>query len=152
MKRHDAPDMADEQRDHRDRRMLVLFLFVVLLIIMDLAAIIPERNLGPAALLHLQSDKRPEVSREKLSAGRQGTIPSPEPRIAFFLGRPMQLNQATAADLELLTGVGPVLAERIIAFRNQHGCIHNMSELLHIRGLGNKMASRLTEQLAFECR
>jgi DNA uptake protein ComE-like DNA-binding protein len=150
MKRHDAPDMADDQRDHRDRRMLVLFLFVVLLIITDFAAHILERGIRPAAL-NLQTDERPEISREKLDTDKQGGIASSEPRAAFFLGRPMQLNQATAADLELLMGVGPVLAKRIIAFRNQHACIHNMNELRHIRGLGDKMASRLTGQLAFEC-
>lgn len=55
---------------------------------------------------------------------------------------PMSLNQATVSDLETLPGVGPVLAERIVAFREDHGRFETVEDLLEVPGIGEaKLAS-----------
>lgn len=46
------------------------------------------------------------------------------------------LNTATASDFEALPGVGPVLAERIVAFREQQGGFDDVEDLLDVPGIG----------------
>ena len=52
------------------------------------------------------------------------------------------VNRATASDLEKLPGVGPVLAERIVAYRDANGPFQQVEDLLDIPGIGeSKLAS-----------
>lgn len=50
----------------------------------------------------------------------------------------IDLNRATASDLEQLPRIGPKLAERILAFRNTFGPLRSVEELLSVRGIGAK--------------
>lgn len=49
---------------------------------------------------------------------------------------PLDLNRAEATDLEQLPGVGPALAERILAERRRRGSFQRPEELLEISGIG----------------
>jgi competence protein ComEA len=49
---------------------------------------------------------------------------------------PLSLNRATATELEALPGVGPVLAERIVAFREANGRFDVIEDLLEVPGIG----------------
>ena len=52
------------------------------------------------------------------------------------------VNRATASDLEKLPGVGPVLAERIVAYRDANGPFQEVEDLLDVPGIGeSKLAS-----------
>lgn len=52
------------------------------------------------------------------------------------------VNRATASDLEELPGVGPVLAERIVAYREANGPFRQLEDLLDVPGIGeSKLAS-----------
>lgn len=48
----------------------------------------------------------------------------------------LSINAATATDLESLPGVGPVLAERIVAFREENGGFEVIEDLLQVPGIG----------------
>lgn len=48
----------------------------------------------------------------------------------------LSLSRATAAELETLPGVGPVLAERIVSFREQNGGFDTVEDLLEVPGIG----------------
>jgi len=50
----------------------------------------------------------------------------------------LDLNAATAADLEELPGVGPVLAGRIVDWREQHGPFVDVGQLREVSGIGEK--------------
>jgi competence protein ComEA len=49
----------------------------------------------------------------------------------------LNLNTATAAQLDKLPGVGPVLAERIVAYRDSKGGFRSVSELRQVEGIGD---------------
>lgn len=49
---------------------------------------------------------------------------------------PLDLNRADAAALSSLPGVGPVLADRIVAARRARGRFRSMEELLEVPGIG----------------
>lgn len=51
-------------------------------------------------------------------------------------GGVLSINSATAGDLESLPGVGPVLAERIVAFREENGGFEVVEDLLEVPGIG----------------
>jgi len=71
---------------------------------------------------------------------------APEPQISQFLTRlsePLDLNSATLDELIDLPGIGPVLAQRIIEYREKHGGFKTVEELLEIRGIGPKRFEQL---------
>lgn len=53
-------------------------------------------------------------------------------------GSLVNLNTATAVDLELLPEVGPVTATAIVAWRDEHGGFTSVDELLEVDGIGDK--------------
>lgn len=55
----------------------------------------------------------------------------------------LDLNRATAAELELLPGIGPTAAARIVAFREQIGGYRHVEELARVKGIGEKTLARL---------
>lgn len=54
----------------------------------------------------------------------------------------VHVNRATATELEALPGVGPVLADRIVAHREDNGPFGEVEDLLDVPGIGeSKLAS-----------
>ena len=49
---------------------------------------------------------------------------------------PVNLNTATAGQLESLPGIGPAMARRIVDYRQQSGGFKKIEELMNIRGIG----------------
>lgn len=71
---------------------------------------------------------------------------APEPQIAQFvkkLTEPLDLNAATLEELIDLPGIGPVLAKRILEYRETHGGFKTVEELLEIRGIGPKRLEQI---------
>jgi competence protein ComEA len=50
---------------------------------------------------------------------------------------PINLNSATQADLETLPGIGPTLAQAIIAERDRSGGFRSVDDLRRVRGIGD---------------
>ena len=59
-------------------------------------------------------------------------------------------NHATAGDLDLLPGVGPSVAARIIEARTKSGPFRDANDLLRVRGIGEKTLQKLKPFLRFE--
>lgn len=55
----------------------------------------------------------------------------------------VNLNTASESALEELPGVGPVLAQRIIDWRTEHGRFTSVDELAEVSGIGEKMFAQL---------
>jgi competence protein ComEA len=62
--------------------------------------------------------------------------------------RPVNLNTATMTELMQLPRVGQKTAERIIAFRKQHGGFQRPEELMNVKGIGEKSFAKLKPYLA----
>ncbi len=52
-------------------------------------------------------------------------------------GEKVNINTATADQLEALPGIGPVLAQRIVDYREQHGPFRSIRDLLNVSGIGD---------------
>jgi len=58
-------------------------------------------------------------------------------------GALLDLDTATASDLDRLPGIGPVLAARIVEQRRLHGRFRRVDELLSVPGIGPRLLERL---------
>lgn len=59
----------------------------------------------------------------------------------------ININTATAAELETLPGIGPALAERIVEYRAEYGAFQMPEELMNVSGIGEKTYAGLAEQI-----
>lgn len=55
----------------------------------------------------------------------------------------VDLNAATAHELQLLPGVGPTLARRIVADRHERGPYASVEDLQRVRGVGERTVHNL---------
>lgn len=62
-------------------------------------------------------------------------------------GGQIDLNSATAEELDALPGIGPVLASRIVEWREQNGRFSNVEELREVSGIGAKVMERLRDKV-----
>jgi competence protein ComEA len=61
---------------------------------------------------------------------------------------PVDLNAATAADLDALPGIGPVLAQRIVEHRERSGPFRSVEQLDDVPGIGPATYAELAELVA----
>jgi competence protein ComEA len=62
-------------------------------------------------------------------------------------GPPISLNSATAEQLDTLDGVGPATAQKIIAWRTQHGGFRSVADLGQVPGIGPKKLAALKDKV-----
>ncbi len=55
----------------------------------------------------------------------------------------VNVNLATAEQLELLPGIGPARAEAIIVYRKKHGPFQKVEDLVEVSGIGDKALERI---------
>ncbi|WP_432512549.1 ComEA family DNA-binding protein [Kineococcus sp. SYSU DK001] len=72
-----------------------------------------------------------------------GRAPAAAPAAAA--AAPVDLNTATAADLDALPGVGEVLAGRIVAWRTENGPFSAVEDLGEVQGIGPKVLEGLRD-------
>jgi competence protein ComEA len=92
-----------------------------------------------------------DLSRVNLAAfladGQQVVVlrPGEAPPVADG-GAVIDINRASAAELEELPGVGPATAEAIIAHREQNGPFASVDDLLDVRGIGEAKLEQLRDR------
>ena len=111
----------------------------------------PSSEFLPPARPGEEGRPNPTVSpaAEQIEQGR-GLSSSEPPAAALFTFAPIPVNRADAELLATVDGIGPVLARRIIEWRNHHGQFRSAMDLLDVRGIGPKKLARITPQITFE--
>jgi competence protein ComEA len=75
----------------------------------------------------------------RLSDGQQVVVPGPGTSAATASGGdtgPISLGSATIEQLDQIEGIGPVTAQKIIEFRDQHGGLSSIDQLDEVDGIG----------------
>src|SRR5215218_10238449 len=86
----------------------------------------------------------PERARGGGAAGAAaGGVTAPEPAP----GQPLNLNTATLEQLDTLSGIGPLTAQKILDFREERGGFGSVEELGEIPGIGEKRLATLREEV-----
>lgn len=61
----------------------------------------------------------------------------------------LNINSATFYELIELDGIGPVLANRIIEYRQKNLKIKNLTDLSSVKGLGEKKLMKIKDKISF---
>lgn len=60
---------------------------------------------------------------------------------------PININTATAEELDMLPEVGPILAQRIVSYRKEFGPFTCVEDLLNVNGIGEKTLAKIREYI-----
>ena len=60
---------------------------------------------------------------------------------------PININRASASELDSLDGIGPVIAKRIIAYRTTNGAFLAIEDLLKVSGIGDAKLAQFKEKI-----
>ncbi|MGH9880291.1 MAG: ComEA family DNA-binding protein [Pyrinomonadaceae bacterium] len=78
---------------------------------------------------------------------RQYVLERSSPVSAFVSKECININNAPAADLETLPGVGKVSAERIIAYRTTYGPFRRAEHLMMVRGISDRKFREMSQMV-----
>lgn len=103
--------------------------------------ILPQADVSRLNLAAALSDGQEIRVPAQTPTAAPGT-PTPEPPDA---GGIVNLNTATLQELETLPGIGPVLAQRIIDYREANGPFQSVEDLLKVKGIGASLLEKIRE-------
>jgi competence protein ComEA len=105
----------------------------------------------------LRIPARGEQQRAGPYAAQGGAAPAPSDSGGDTAGgtggapaAPVRINSASAQELEQLPGIGPALAQRLIAFRNEHGRFAGEADLDAVEGIGPAMLAKLRGSVSYD--
>jgi competence protein ComEA len=99
-------------------------------------SVLPKSSRSPTESLG------PEVTRDPPTTKSQPTAkPTAKPNYKI------NINQATADDLEKLPGIGASKAKAIIAYRKQSNLFKSLEELMNVKGIGPKIYEKIKGHL-----
>lgn len=76
--------------------------------------------------------------RPRRAAGKSAAMPAPAS---------IDVNSATGEEFQKLPGIGPAIASRIIAYRNEHGRFDGIDDLGDVKGIGPRTLERIRRYL-----
>lgn len=100
----------------------------------DMSRINPARRLDDGEQIRIPTLVPLPPSRVSPVSGNVPAVAVPTPATALI-----NINSATATELDTLPRIGPSLAARIVAYREQYGPFHTVDELANISGISAKM-------------
>lgn len=102
-------------------------------------ALIPDAQSIAAVYRELPSEAAVSEASEVPTPDRM-PVQAPE---GSDMSNLVDINRASPKELETLPGVGPVLAERIIKYREQNGAFLSPEDLTQVKGIGEKTLEKL---------
>ncbi len=55
----------------------------------------------------------------------------------------ISINTAQTDELDVLPGIGPALADRIVVYRKEHGPFKTVEDIKKVKGIGNKLLEKM---------
>lgn len=108
---------------------------------------VPSRR-ESAAGWTVNYDTESASATSHVSSPPRSNRPSPKPSSSWLKQHRININKATAAQLQQLPHIGPVLAERIVLYRREHGRFTRLEDLLNVPGIGEKKFEQIREFIA----
>ncbi|TDC83145.1 ComEA family DNA-binding protein [Micromonospora sp. KC606] len=105
----------------------------------DVALLNPARKVSDGELILVGVAAPPGVTMPAAPGAPPAAGAAPGP------GERLNLNTATLAQLDALPGVGPVLAQRILTHRDQHGGFRSVGDLRRVDGIGDARYEQLKD-------
>lgn len=100
--------------------------------------IVPARSPTPQPAVQAPAVvTSPGVATGFTSVPKPPTSPPPE------ASGPIDINTATVEELDPLPGIGPVIADRIVDYRLEHGPFQTLEELEQVEGISMRMVEKL---------
>lgn len=90
----------------------------------------------------------PLAAADSAARGGKGT-PRAVAAVRTSFGGRLDVNTAAPDSLELLPGIGPALARRLVEDRAARGPFRTVQDLERVRGIGPRLAARLAPHLRF---
>lgn len=107
-----------------------------------------EKQSTEAEQMSIVEDRAAEQNsvQEKEAAADAGKVDAKEAE-QHALGGKLDINRATAAELDSLKGIGPSKAQAIIEDREKNGRFTTIDDLLRVKGIGEKLLSGIQENI-----
>ena len=108
----------------------------------DPEILLPDRSDNQKTQPEPEKTKSPAPIVPKTPAAPEPT-PTGKPAPAF----PIDINTAEIKELQNITGVGPVIAQRIIDDRNANGPFYTISDIKRVNGIGDVTFEKMITQI-----
>ena len=82
---------------------------------------------------------------ETASAAETTTVSTTETTVPAYTK--VNINTATAEELETLSGIGPAKAQAIVAYRETNGPFSSVNELVNVSGIGEKTLAKIIDDI-----
>ena len=105
---------------------------------------LPGVNLGDINLAHILFDGEQIIVGAPRVAYSSGSRSAPKAK-APTAANPLSLNSATLAQLDTLPGIGPVMANRIFAYRKLNGPFILLDDLKKVSGIGDATFAEISK-------
>ncbi|MDP7038589.1 MAG: helix-hairpin-helix domain-containing protein [Myxococcota bacterium] len=89
----------------------------------------------------LEPGDRVDLIGERCAVKKQGMAGD----FRLLKGLKLNINKALDTELALLAGIGPILSNRIVAYRREHGPFKNIYQLTKVSGIGDATVKALEE-------
>ncbi|WP_455125169.1 ComEA family DNA-binding protein [Ruminococcus sp.] len=102
--------------------------------------------LTSASEVESSKPSKPAKSTQKATSSKT-TAAAESSSAAYDISFPLDLNAATAEELQALPGIGETLAQRIVVYREQIGGFRNLEQLLEVNGIGTVKYAEIVPML-----
>lgn len=133
------PDLEEMKREKGLSGGSALGLALLLCLAFSLSLLLPRKGVPLGEELRLETRS---VPAERVLSG--GDEPD---RVALELlpGEKLDLNTASAEELQKLPGIGEKLSAAIVAYREEQGAFQSVEELLQVPGIGEKRLAAIRD-------